>query len=371
MTDGPSPISISQVALGTEAEQLVLDVLRSGRLAQGPMVERLEAGFCNIADTSHAIAVNSGTTALVAAIEALDIGPGDEVITSPFTFVATLNAILEAGATARFVDIGSDFCIRPDLIGAEINDRTRAIMPVHLYGLAADMDPIVATADAADLAIIEDAAQSHGATYGGRPVGGFGIGCFSLYATKNLTTGEGGIVTTNDDAIADRLRVLRNQGMRARYDYVVAGHNWRLTELQAAIGIPQLATLDQATVTRRANAEALTDGLDGVEGLILPCPHEGRGHVWHQYTVRVGPAAPITRDDLAARLTEAGIGNGVYYPRVVFDYDCYRDHPQVLAAEVPEAFAVAREVLSLPVHPGLDSSDIGRIVATVRAAFDE
>lgn len=369
MTDAPSPIQISQVVLGEEVEQLVLDVLRSGRLAQGPMVERLEAGFCDIAGTSHAIAVNSGTTALVAAIEALGIGPGDEVITSPFTFVATLNAILEAGATVRFVDIGSDFCIRPDLIEAEINDRTRAIMPVHLYGLAADMNPILDIASDANLAIIEDAAQSHGATYGDRPVGNFGIGCFSLYATKNLTTGEGGIVTTNDDAIADRLRVLRNQGMRARYEYVLAGHNWRLTELQAAIGIPQLATLAAATEARSANAAALTAGLDDIDGFMLPCPHEGRGHVWHQYTVRVGPNASIRRDELAAHLTAAGIGNGVYYPRVVFDYDCYRNHPQVTAAEVPEAFATAEQVLSLPVHPGLDSADIDRIITAVRRAF--
>lgn len=371
MTDASLlPIPISQVSLGPEAEELVLEVLRSGRLAQGPMVERLEAGFCVLAGTTHAIAVNSGTTALVAAIEALDIGPGDEVITSPFTFVATLNAILEAGATARFVDIGSDFCVRPELIEAQITDRTRAVMPVHLYGLAADMDPIMAIAGQHDLAVIEDAAQSHGATYGEQLVGSFGVGCFSLYATKNLTTGEGGVVTTNDDAIADRLRVLRNQGMRARYEYVLAGHNWRLTELQAAIGIPQLATLGAATAARSANAAALTSRLDGIEGLVLPCPHSGRGHVWHQYTVKVTPSAAISRDELAAHLNASGIGNGVYYPRVVFDYDCYRDHPQVVASDVPEAFATAGQVLSLPVHPRLTASDIDRIVTTVRAAFD-
>ena len=366
MTD---PIQISQVALGAEAEELVLEVLRSGRLAQGPMVERLEAGFCEIAGTSHAIAVNSGTTALVAAIEALDIGPGDEVITSPFTFVATVNAILEAGATARFVDIGSDFCLRPDLIESEITEHTRAIMPVHLYGLSADMAPIMAIAQANGLDVIEDAAQSHGATYADQPVGSFGIGCFSLYATKNLTTGEGGIVTTNDDATADRLRVLRNQGMRARYEYVLAGHNWRLTELQAAIGIPQLATLGAATAARSANAAALTAGLDGIGGLVLPGPHEGPGHVWHQYTVRVSDGASISRDELAAHLSAADIGNGVYYPRVVFDYDCYRSHPQVITSEVPEAFAVAEQVLSLPVHPGLSGADVDRIIATVDAAF--
>lgn len=360
-------IPISRVDLGEEAEALVLEVLRSGRLAQGPMVERLEAGFAELAGVDHAIAVNSGTTALVAAIAVLDIGPGDEVITSPFTFVATLNAILEAGATARFVDIGHDFCIRPDQLNNALTDRTRAVMPVHLYGLTADMDGVGQFANTHDLPIIEDAAQSHGAAFGDRPAGSFGIGCFSLYATKNLTTGEGGIVTTNDPRLADQLRVLRNQGMQARYEYVVAGHNWRLTELQAAIGLPQLDRLDAATAARRVNAAAFNDAFADIAGLVLPTTPPGRTHVWHQYTVRIDQHASLTRDAFISGLSDAGIGSGIYYPKVVYDYDCYREHPQVVLDPVPHAFEIASQVVSLPVHPGLSEPERNHIVATVQS----
>lgn len=360
-------INITEVDVGgPEAEALVLDVLRSGRLAQGPMVERLESGFAEICGAKHVVAVNNGTTALVAAIEAAGIGPGDEVITSPFTFVATLNAILEAGATARFADIGPDFNIDPDAIEALINERTRALIPVHLYGQCADMASIMEIAARHDLIVIEDAAQAHGATFGGQPAGSFGIGCFSLYATKNMTTGEGGFVTTNDDAIADRLRILRNQGMRARYQYEVAGHNWRMTDLQAAVGIPQLATLEAKTVARRKNAASLNEHLDDIGGLMLPCTFEGREHVWHQYTVRVLPDASATRDELNAHLSECDIFSGVYYPKVVYDYECYAEHPQVVHDPAPMTEAVVNEALSLPVHPKLSDADLAEIAGAVR-----
>lgn len=210
-------IPITAVKLDPATEDLVLDVVRSGMLAQGEYVAQLEEAFAAVHGVSHAIAVNNGTTALVVALEALGLGPGDEVITTPFTFVATLNAILEAGATARFVDIGSDFNIDPALLADAITPATKAIMPVHLYGYMADMDPIVEVAQANDLAIVEDAAQAVAADYKGARAGSIGVGCFSLYATKNVSTGEGGMVTTNDDDLADRIRLLRNQGMRARY----------------------------------------------------------------------------------------------------------------------------------------------------------
>jgi perosamine synthetase len=363
-------IPITTVRFGEAEEALVLEVLRSGQLAQGAYVERFERQFADLHGVKHAIAVNNGTTALVVALEALGIGPGDEVITSPFTFVATLNAILEAGATARFVDINDDFNIDETKIADAINERTKAIMPVHLYGYMADMDPIMAMANERGLDVVEDAAQAVTAQYRSRMAGSFGVGCFSLYATKNLNTGEGGVVTTNDDAVADRLKLLRNQGMRQRYQYEVAGHNYRLTNLAAAVGLPQLARVHEINEARRANAAALRSGLAGIRGLVLPRePAAGRTHVYHQFTIRITGEAAVTRDQVIDGLTERGIGCGIYYPKVVFDYDCYRSHPRVIVGDFPNAFKTASQVLSLPVHPYLSRHDLQAIVAKVREVF--
>jgi perosamine synthetase len=363
-------IPITTVRFGEEEETLVLEVLRSGQLAQGTYVERFERVFAELHGVEHAVAVNNGTTALVVAMEALGIGPGDEVITSPFTFVATLNAILEAGATARFADIGPDFNVLPQGFDALFNERTRALVPVHLYGYMADMGPIMAMAAQHGLRVVEDAAQAVGASYHGQPAGSFDVGSFSLYATKNLNTGEGGVVTTNDAVVADRLRLLRNQGMRQRYQYEVAGHNYRLTNLAAAVGLPQLARLEETSNHRRSNAQVLRDGLGGIPGLALPPePEPGRTHVYHQFTVRVMPGAPLSRDEVIDALAARDIGSGIYYPKVVYDYDCYRNDPRVVQDPVPNAFQVTAEVLSLPVHPFLTDDDLKRIVSAVREVF--
>jgi dTDP-4-amino-4,6-dideoxygalactose transaminase len=363
-------IPISQVVLGAAEEALVLEVLRSGRLAQGPMVERLEREFQSWCDCDHVVAVANGTVSLVAALQALNLPAGTEVITSPFTFVATLNAILEAGLVARFADIGDDFCMDPTHVEAQVTERTSAVMPVHLYGQPADMPTITQVAERNGLAVVEDAAQAHGARVDGRAVGSFGVGSFSLYATKNLMSGEGGLVTTNDSATADRLRLLRNQGMRARYQYELAGHNYRMTELQAAVAIPQLSRLGERTERRRINARRLTEGLSGVPGLRTPTIAEGREHVWHQYTVLVTDASARTRDEVAAHLDRRGIGNGMYYPRPVYDYDCYRDHPGVVVEPMPNAELAARECLSLPVHPFLTDDQVDQVIEAVREALD-
>lgn len=361
------PISVVDVR---DAEPLVLEVIRSGVIAQGPMVKRLEDEFAEIVGVRHAVAVNNGTTALVAALQVLDLEPGDEVITSPFTFVATLNAILEAGGTARFVDIRSDdFAIDPDAVVERLGDRAKVLMPVHLYGQTADMGPLMKIASDRRLHVVEDSAQAHGATYEGKGAGAFGLGCFSFYATKNLTTGEGGMITTDDDAIADRLRVLRNQGMRQRYQYEMAGHNYRMTDLQAAVGIPQLARIGEIVAKRQANAAQLSAGLDELAGVTTPRELPGRSHVWHQYTILLDPS--IDRDSVMARLGEAGVGAGVYYPRTVFDYDCYRNDPRVVIEDVPVAESVARRCLSLPVHHHLSEPDVDAIVAAVRVAVRE
>jgi perosamine synthetase len=362
-------IPISAVSLGDDVEQLVIEVLRSGHLVQGPMVERLETEFAALCGVDHAVAVNSGTTALIAALDALSIGAGDEVITSAFTFVATLNAILESGATARFADIDPEtFNLDPASVASLVNARTAAIMPVHLYGLPAPMHDILDLAARDGLAVIEDAAQAHGAVEGGRAVGSFGTGCFSFYATKNIASGEGGMVTTSDAALADRVRILRNQGMRARYEYEMPGHNWRMTDLHAAIALPQLERIADLTDARRANAELLTTGLAGRAGLVTPTVPHGRTHVFHQYTVRVQDGA-ATRAALAESLAEAGIGTGIYYPRLVHDYACYRSDPRVVTSDAtPRADAATREVLSLPVHPALRAGDVERIVGCLQGA---
>jgi dTDP-4-amino-4,6-dideoxygalactose transaminase len=364
-------IPITVVKFGEAEEALVLEVIRSGNVAQGPQVKNLEDRFAQLVGVKHAIAVNNGTTSLVASLQVLDLEPGDEIVTSPLTFVATLNAILEAGATATFADISAyDYNVTAATLESALTERSRVLMPVHLYGQIADMQGIAALAESRGLAIVEDAAQSHGSKQNGRSAGSFGLGSFSFYATKNLTTGEGGMITTNDDELADRLRVLRNQGMRARYQYEVAGHNYRMTDLQAALGIPQLDRYGQIVRSRQENAEYLRSALAEVTGILTPQQLEGREHVWHQFTLRVTPDSGITRDELAAKLTEAGIGSGVYYPRLVFDYDSYRERNDVIIGEYPNAERIVQEVLSIPVHPHLSTADLDTIVRAIKSAVN-
>ncbi len=362
-------IPISQVIIGDEERCGVLEVLKSGTLAQGEKVAQLEDAFAMAHGVAHAIAVSNGTVALTAALRALGIGPGDEVITTPFSFNATLNAILETGATARFADIRDDFTADPDSMAALVNSRTSALLPVHLYGLPANMVAISALATRHGLAIVEDAAQAHGAACQGRSVGTFGIGTFSLYGTKNITCGEGGLVTTDDDGIAQAVRLLRNQGMRARYDYEVPGYNWRLTDLQAAIAIPQVNRLKEITAARNANAARLTSGLRGTPGLLLPAVPLGRSHVWHQYTARVTADAPVSRDEFCSSLTRAGVGHGIYYPKLMHDYPCYQASPRVILDDTPRARQMTGQVVSLPVHPGLDATALAKVVDAAAGAI--
>ena len=364
-------IPISVVKSSAEAEALVLQVLRSGQLTQGAMVLRFEELCREMTGASHAIAVNNGTTALVVALEALRMQPGDEVVTSAFTFVATLNAILESGATARFADIDpNDFNVSPASVSLSVNDRTRVLLPVHLFGQPCDLVPLTELAATNGLAILEDAAQAHGATYNGMRIGTTaGLATFSFYATKNLQSGEGGVITTDDDELAARLRLLRNHGMKARYQYELAGHNYRLTDLAAAVAIPQFANLASITATRAANAAYFSQHLADLPGVVTPAVHRDRTHAWHQYTVRVTADCATPRDEVVRRLNAAGIGAGVYYPRAVYDYECYRQHPRVIIGDGnPVATKVATEVVSLPVHQHLTESERDQIVAAVHAS---
>lgn len=363
-------IPIADPQIGDIEEKLALEVLRSGKLAQGEMVERFESAIREIVGVEHAVAVNNGTSALIAALIATGIGEGDEVITTPLTFIATLNAILFVGATPRYADVGNDFTLDPDSVARLVNDRTRAILPVHLYGQLSRMEEISAIAAQNDLIIIEDAAQALGARSPSGNAGQFGLGCFSFYATKNVTTGEGGLVTTDSDSMAVTLRRLRNQGQAARYEYIMAGYNFRMTELDAAVGVGQMSRFVEIVERRRENARLLREGLAGIEGIVPPSdPPTGR-HVFNQFTIRVEGEATISRDELQSRLSHLGIGTAVYYPKLVYEYGYVPEEHRFPLTSTPRAADFTRRVLSLPVHPGVELDQIERIIDAVRQALD-
>lgn len=353
----PEFIPPAKPLIGDEERAAVDRVLRSGMLAQGPEVAAFEEEFAAHFRLERAcVAVNSGTSGLHLGLLASGVGPGDEVVVPSFTFAATANAVALTGATPVFADIDPDsFCLDPAAVERAITDRTTAVMPVHLYGHPADMTGLAAVAERHGLAIFEDAAQAHGARLHGRPVGSFGrFGMFSLYPTKNMTSGEGGMVSVADAETERRVRLFRNQGMQRQYENEVVGLNNRMTDIHAAIGRVQLTKVDGWTEQRRANAGFLDEHLEGV---VTPPVAGGAQHVYHQYTVRV----PDDRDGFAAALREEhGVGNGMFYP-----IPNHRLAPFRAQVELPETERAARECLSLPVHPSLSQADLERIVVAV------
>lgn len=357
-------INMARPMIGDEEKQAVLDVLDSGQLAQGKVVADFEAAFAEYCNVKHAVATSNGTTALHVALLAHNIGPGDEVITVPFTFIASANSVLYTGARPVFVDIEPDsFNIDPNQIEAAITPRTKAIMPVHLYGNPAGMPRIMEIAERHGLAVIEDAAQAHGAAIGSERAGSWATGCFSFYPTKNITTGEGGMVTTNDDAVADRARLIRAHGMRVRYYHEMLGFNFRMTDIHAAIGVTQTRKLESFNERRIANAAYLSERLPR-DKVRVPTVRPGTRHVFHQYTVRVLP--PLDRDAVREKLAAAGVGSEVYYPVPVHQQQLYGDLGYG-DTHFPVSERAAREVLSLPIHPGLTREDLDTIVAAVEA----
>jgi dTDP-4-amino-4,6-dideoxygalactose transaminase len=353
-------IPISKPYIGEAEKQAVLDVLESGMLVQGPRTARLEEKFAVVCGTQYAIATSSGTTALHVALLAHGIGEGDEVITTPFTFIASVNSIVYTGARPVFVDVEEDtFNINPVLIEAAITPKTRAIMPVHLYGYPCDMDAILDIARRHNLVVIEDCAQAIGAEYKGKRVGGFGTGCFSLYATKNVMSGEGGMITTDDEALAQRCRMIRNHGMQRRYYHDMLGFNFRMTDLHAALGLAQIDQLEEFTARRRANAEYLNAHITSV---VTPTVREGYGHVWHQYTIRVDKGRD--RDAAVKRLNDAGVGTGIFYP-VPANQQAHLVAMGLGDVLLPVAERLTKQVISLPVHPQLSQADLETIVAEV------
>lgn len=343
--------------IGIDERRAVDAVLASGGLAQGPEVAAFEREFSEALVESHPVtAVNSGTAALHLALLAVGVGPGDEVIVPSFTFAASANAVRLAGATPVFADIEpASYCIDPDSVRALVTPRTRAIMPVHLYGHPADMTAIAAIAAERDLLVVEDAAQAHGARWAGRRVGsGSDATAFSLYPTKNMTAGEGGMVATVNASTARIVRLLRNQGMERRYENEVIGFNARMSDIHAAIGRVQLGKLPQWTAQRQANAAYLSGELRGV---VTPRIAAEAEHVFHQYVVRI----PDDRDGFAEALRdEYGIGSGVYYPTPVHRLPSFG-----LDLDLPETELAAEQVLALPVYPTLTLRQLDRIVSAV------
>lgn len=350
-------VSIAKPRMGEEEKAAVIAVLESGMLAQGKRVAEFEARFAEFCGVEHAVAVASGTAALWVTLLAHDIGPGDEVITTPFSFISSANCALFVDARPVFVDIEPDTClIDAAAIEDRVTERTRAILPVHLYGQPCDIAAIMEIANRHGLIVIEDACQAHGATFESQTVGSFGTGCFSFYPTKNMTTGEGGIVTTNDGALAERMRLLRNHGQSQRYVHDILGYHFRTTDIQAAIGLAQLEKLPSWNEQRIANAAYLSERLRGVG---VPVVRPNRTHVFHQYTIRV----PNRRQALYEHLRERNIGPAIHYPHPIHRQPLYQSLGY--DDDLPQAEAASREVLSLPIHPALSRTDLDRIVTAV------
>ncbi|MEI7647111.1 MAG: DegT/DnrJ/EryC1/StrS family aminotransferase [Actinomycetes bacterium] len=344
---------------GDEEREAVDRVLRSGMIAGGPEVAAFESEFgVQVAGGWQCVAVNSGTSGSHLGLLAAGVGQGDEVIVPSFTFAATANSVALTGATPVFADIEPEtFCLDPAAVEAAITPRTKGIMPVHLYGHPANMTALNALAQKHGIAIYEDAAQAHGAQWQGQSVGTFGeFGMFSLYPTKNMTSGEGGMVSCHDAEFARRVQLLRNQGMERRYENEVVGFNARMTDVHAAIGRVQLTKLAGWTQQRQSNAKFFDENLEGV---VIPVVSPGAVHVYHQYTIRV---VGHDRDAFAARLLEQGVGTGVYYPIPNHRLPSFN-----MTLDLPQTELAAQEVLSLPVHPSLSSVDLEKIVTAINS----
>jgi perosamine synthetase len=362
-------IPINLPKIGEEEIEAVVKVMRRGPLTNalgaGPMVTQFEKNFAEFAGVKHAIAVNTGTAALHAAIVAAGVKQGDEVILPSFTFVATAEAVVMAGGKPVFADIDPEtYHISPDEIEKNVTKKTKAIVPVDLYGLAVDITPIRKIAGEHDLAIVEDAAQAHGATYAGKPAGVFAdAACWSLYASKNITTGEGGVVTTDSNEMAETLRLIRTHGEKAKYASLMLGCNYRMSEIQAAIGSVQLEKLPAFVTNRRENAKRFTKLLAASDRLKLPEESEERQHSWYLYTVRFQNSTESERNKIVEELRRKDIGAEVYYINPVHLMPYYRE--SFGERRLPETEKASKQVFSLPIHPGVTEAQIDYIGKTL------
>ncbi|MBN1390301.1 MAG: DegT/DnrJ/EryC1/StrS family aminotransferase [Candidatus Thermoplasmatota archaeon] len=339
----------------------VIRVMESGMLAHGPEVVAFEEEFSRYCGSKYGAAVSSGTSAIHLALAALGIGPGDEVITTSFSFIASATPVLFLGAKPVFTDIDRrTFNMDPESLRNRITDRTKAIIPVHLYGQTANMKRILEIAN--EIPVLEDCAQAHGAIHDDKMAGSMGkAGMFSFYPTKNMTTGEGGMVISEDEEFIESIRMLRNHGQAARYDHHEVGYNLRMTSISAAIGRVQLTKLEKRNSARARNARILDEGLKGIDGIVTPYVEPGNRHVYHQYTIRVEK----DRDGLSGFLSGNGIGNKVFYPTTIPSSPAMK---KVSIGTYPRAEEATKQVLSLPVHPSLTEDEVAKVVDTVRLA---
>lgn len=357
-------IPIAKPQIGEKEKQKVMEVLDSGVIAQGPKVKEFEEKFAKYIGVKHAIATSSGTTALHIALLAHDIGPGDEVITTPFTFIASANSILYCGAKPVFADINEEtFNIDIKEVKKKITKKTKAIMPVHLYGNCAGIKELSELAEEKNLILIEDACQAHGAKEGNKKAGAYSTAAFSFYPTKNMTTGEGGMITTNNDELNQKMRMLREHGSKTRYYHEILGYNFRMTDINAAIGLIQLERLPSFNKARIRNAKILTKGLSKIKGIITPKVMPETTHVFHQYTIRVTEEFPVTRDELINILKEKGIGTGVHYPLPIHQQPLYKKLKY--KDKMPVAEKISKQVISLPVHPAVTEENLQYIIETI------
>jgi len=357
-------IPVARPFVGEEEIAAVAGVMQSGMLAQGEVVTAFEREFAAYCGVDHGVAVNSGTAALHAALLALGIGSGDEVIVPSFTFIATATSVSMCGARPEMVDVEtSTYSIDPEAVRAALSPQTKAIIGVHLYGQPFDIDPVLEICEENDLMLIEDCAQAHGATYHGKKVGGFGsVGCFSFYPTKNMTSGEGGMVTTDDEELASHIRRIINHGQSDKYLHTELGYNFRMTNLSAAIGRVQLNKLDRMNAERQANADYYTTNLKS-PGITPPITRAGATHVYHQYVIDVGEECPLSRDGLMAYLREKGIGSAVHYPMPVHRQPLYAGSGN--RDSCPVSDRASQHVLSLPVHPGIGREECAYIAGII------
>jgi len=348
-------VSIAKPLIGAEEKKAVNAVLAGGMLAQGAQVAEFEKRFAKYIGTKHAIATSNGTTALMMALNSLNIKR--EVLVPSFTFIASVTSILYAGAKPVFVDIDPDtYCMDPKDAKKKITKKTSAIMPVHLYGQPCEMDDIMDLATRNDIYVIEDACQSHGAQYNKKKTGSFGdAGCFSFYPTKNMTTGEGGMVTTDNDMLASRIKAYRDHGQEQRYWHTSLGYNFRMTNINAAIGIEQLKKLNKFNSTRIKNAKYYNKNIENVEMTPFEAPNVK--HVYHQYTLWVDE-----RDQFLQHLSARGIGYGVYYPVGAHEQPVVKSK-----AKLKWTKEACDHVVSIPIHAGLTKKDLERVVAAVNS----
>ena len=360
-------IQMSRPTFGPEEESAVLAVLRSGHFAQGERVREFEQAFAMSTGAEYAVATSSGTAALFLALRGHGVGPGDEVITSPMTFIATANAIVHAGAVPVFADVDVSLGLSVPAVARLIGPRTRAVVPVHLHGNPCDLSPLIELAAMHGVAVIQDACQAVGAEAGGRPLGSHGTAVYSFYATKNLTTGEGGMVTSNDPQVADLCAALRHQAYAGPgYVHDRVGYNFRMTEMQAAIGLVQLGRLSAITERRRRIASYYDEAIGG-DRFTRPATVPDACHVYHQYTLRltaVDGGAREERDRIRASLAQAGVGTGVYYPVPVHRQPAYERYA---TSRCPNAERASDDMFSIPVHHTLSDAEVETVAHAVAA----